>query len=198
MDFRKSCSIVVIALLAALAVPLAAQEFTPEQQKAIDAFSKLMALGEHNEFLKNLAGEWKVTTAMWMAPGAPPVSSEGTMSGKMILGGRFLELEFKAVMMGQPFEGLQIIGYDPVRKAYRSLWLDNTSSLFYESEGSRAPGANAMHDRGSWYDPTIGKESPVHLVTTVVGPDAYTMEMFMVGEGGVETKTMEYRAFRAK
>ncbi|MCK7481868.1 MAG: DUF1579 domain-containing protein [Candidatus Moduliflexus flocculans] len=39
----------------------------------------------------------------------------------MILGGRYVRLTYKGEMMGQPFEGLQISGYDNITKAYHDL-----------------------------------------------------------------------------
>jgi hypothetical protein len=188
----------VAAILVALVAPLSAQEPTPEQQQAMDAYVKLMAPNENHEFLKNLAGEWTVTTTIWPQPGAPPVSSEGTASSAMVLGGRFLEMKFKGMMFGQPFDGLEIVGYDTVKKQYVTLWIDNTSTMFYELAGTREKNAKAIHDRGAWYDPMAGGDSPVHAVTTVVGPDEYTFELFMVGPDGKEIKSMEYRALRAK
>lgn len=198
MRGTKSFSIVVVALLAAFAAPLAAQEFTPEQQKAMDAYMKLMAPGENHEFLKNLAGEWRVTTTIWMSPGAPPDVSEGTITGELVLGGRFVMLRMKGTMFGQPYEGIEILGYDTVQRKYVTLWIDNTSTMFYELSGDREKDAASIHDRAEWYDPATGGRTPVHAVTTVVGPDEYTFELFMAGPDGAETKSMEYRAVRAQ
>lgn len=37
---------------------------------------------------KNMEGTWNVKTTMWMAPGAKPVSTTGTSTNELVLGGR--------------------------------------------------------------------------------------------------------------
>ncbi len=178
--------------------PVAAQELTPEQQQAVDAYMKLMATNENHEFLKSFAGEWKVTTTATMQPGASPIVSEGSGSGEFVLGGRFLLMKFRGIMFGQPFEGIQIVGYDNQQRKYVTFWIDNTSTAFYLTKGVREKGANVIHDEGLWPDPSTGGEVPVHAVTTLVGPDEYTYELFMVGPDGTEFKSLENRSIRVK
>lgn len=59
---------------------------------------------ENNAYLKELAGSWPAETTMWMAPGQPPTSGGGTFEGRLIMGGRFVAMEFKGTMLGRPFE----------------------------------------------------------------------------------------------
>jgi hypothetical protein len=186
------------ALVALAAAPLAAQELSPEGQKAMEAYTKLMATNEHHEFLANFAGDWRVTNTAWMQPGAPPMASESAAHGEIVLGGRFLVLQHDGVMFGQPFEGIQIVGYDNMQKKYVSFWIDNTGTGFYLTSGTREAGSSAIRDAGAWPDPGTGGITNVRAVTTLVSPDEFTYELFMVGADGSEFKSLENRAVRAR
>ena len=48
------------------------------------------------------------------------------MLQKMILDGRFLHQEFNGEMMGSPFIGIGITGYDNGSKQYVSNWMDSS------------------------------------------------------------------------
>lgn len=72
-----------------------AQESHQIDPEMMEAYMKLNAPNENHEFLKNFVGEWVVTTTAWMQPGAEPISSVGTAKAAMIIGGRFLKVDFK-------------------------------------------------------------------------------------------------------
>jgi hypothetical protein len=176
---------------------VAAQEATPEQQKAMEMYMKLMAPNENHAFLKNFAGDWNVTSTAWMQPGAPPSVSTSTSKGEIVLGGRYVIMKYTGVMFGQPFEGIQIMGYDNQQKKFASFWIDNTSTSFYMTTGTRDTTANTIDDTGLWPDP-MGGSSKIHAVTRFVGPDEFTYELYMVGPDGKEFKSLENRATRKK
>ena len=102
-------------------------------------YMKAGAVTENHEFLKKYAGSWDCQVKGWMAPGQPPTVSQGTFLGEMRLDGRFLFMDFKGEMFGQPFAGVQIVGFDNMQQKYISLWIDNTLDLFLHHHG-HAPG----------------------------------------------------------
>ena len=75
-----------------------------DQQKMMEAYMKMMAVNENHDFLKNFEGDWDVTTTAWMQPGGEPTKTQNSASAGMIMGGRFLRVNFKGTMFGQPFE----------------------------------------------------------------------------------------------
>jgi len=186
---------VLVAMSMALCVIAAAQEGTPDQQKAMEMYMKLMAPNENHAFLKSFVGEWNVTTTAWMQPGAPPSTSSSTSKAELVLGGRYLMMKYGGLMFGQPFEGIEIIGYDNLQKKFTSFWIDNTSTSFYLTTGTRDTTANTIDDTGLWPDP-MGGSSKVHAVTRLVSPDEFTYELYMVGPDGTEFKSLENRATR--
>jgi hypothetical protein len=197
----RNQAVVISALFAIACVfvtPGAAQEAQTDQQKAMEAYMKLGAANENHAFLKNFEGVWDVTTTAWMQPGAPPAVSASSCTADLVLGGRYIMMDFKGFMFGQPFEGIQITGYDNAQKKYITFWIDNTSTAFYLMTGTRALDGKTIDDTGVWPDPMTGGTSRVHGVTKLIGPDEYTYELFMVGADGKEFKSMENRAIRRK
>jgi hypothetical protein len=190
-------AIVLLAVLLAV-VPALAQETQPktEQQKAMEAYMKMGAVTENHEFLKKYAGAWDCQVKSWMAPGQPPAVNPGSFQGEMVLDGRFLMMRFKGEMFGQPFAGLQIIGFDNMQQKYNTLWLDNTSTFFFMTTGTRQD--NVISESGLWPDPLTGAQAPVKARTTWTGADEYVYEQFMVMPDQSEFKSMEMTCKRRK
>lgn len=188
-------TIVALALLALAAVPGAAR--TSGQDQAMEAYMKAGAVTADHEALKYFAGRWKVEAKMWMAPGAPPTESVNANVGEMILGGRYVRLAYKGQMMGQPFEGLQISGYDNIAKAYTTFWIDNSSTSFYLLKGTYDAAKKTYTFTGRWADP-VGGETPVRMVIKIVSPDEYMSETYMTLPDGKEFLNMTDRSVRVK
>ena len=189
----------IVFLMLCLAVaPLLAQEKKPdaEQQKAMEVYMKAGAVTANHEFLKKYAGNWDCQVKGWMAPGQPPTVSQGTFLGEMRLDGRFLFMDFKGEMFGQPFTGVQIIGFDNMQQKYISLWIDNTSTFFFTTLGTRQD--NVISETGLWPDPLTGAQAPVKARTTWVNADEYLYEQFMVMPDKSEFKSMEMSCKRRK
>ena len=181
-----------------IALPALAQEKKPdaEQQKAMEIFIKMGAVTENHEFLKKYVGGWDCQVKGWMAPGQPPTVSQGSFQGDMRLDGRYLFMDFKGEMFGQPFNGLQIIGFDNMQQKYITLWIDNTSTFFFTTLGTRQD--NVIGETGLWPDPLTGAQDPVKARTTWVNADEYLYEQFMVMPDKSEFKSMEMSCKRRK
>ena len=190
-------TIVLLTLCLAMA-PLLAQEkqLDPEQQQAMEAYMKVGAVTENHKFLEKYAGGWDCQVKGWTAPGQPPTISQGTFQGEMRLDGRFLFMDFKGNMFGQPFAGVQIIGFDNMQQKYVSIWIDNTSTIFFVTAGTRQE--NVISETGLWPDAVTGDQIPVKARTTWVNADEYLYEQFMVQADKSEFKSMEMSCKRRK
>ena len=188
----------LVGLLVLAVVPAGAQAGGPDQQKAMEVYAKLGAPSEHHAWLKPFAGEWKVTGMMWMFPGSEPAKFENHVSAELILGGRFLKMSTKGQMMGQAFEGFQVIGYDNLQQKYVVFWIDSTATAFYLTTGVLDAASQTMTETGVWPDPMSGKQVQVRNVTKRVGPDEFTYESYMTLPDGKEFKSLEQRAVRVK
>jgi len=185
-------ALIVLATLGSLA-----QMSEQDQAKAMEAYMKAGAVTAEHKALEYFTGRWKVKAKMWAAPGAPPMESVNTNEGRMILGGRYALLNYKGEMMGQPFEGLQISGYDNLAKAYTTLWIDNSSTSFFLLKGTCDAAKKTCAFTGRWADP-LGGDTPVRMVITIVSPDEYTSETYMTLPDGKEFLNMSDRSVRVK
>lgn len=188
-----------LAGFTSLALALAAGQTGPQdQQKAMEMYMKLGAVNENHAYLRQFAGEWKMTATMWAFPGSPPTTSENTATAELIFSGRFLKMAYKGQMMGQPFEGFQLMGYDNYQQKYVVLWVDNTSTAFYMTAGVLDPATKTMTETGLWPDPMSGGQVKVRNVSKFTGKDGFVYESYMTLPNGQEFKTLEQRGARVR
>ena len=109
------------------------------------------AVGEPHSFIAKSVGEWDVASKMWMDPAGAPMEYKGQSSSKMVLGGRYLMEEFNSNIMGSPYEGLMLQGYDNLQKRYFSIWMDNMSTWPSISYGQVDDKGKFISD-GTMYD----------------------------------------------
>lgn len=167
---------------------------TPEEMKAWEAS---MTPGEMHKMLAESDGTWNSKITMWMDPSQPPTESESTAVNEMILNGLYQRSTHTGNMMGMPFQGESITGYDNVKKKFFSTWIDNMGSGIMISEGTYDANSKKLTLTGTMTDPMTGKDMTVKNVTTFTSPDENTFEMYMVQEGN-DIKTMEIVNTRIK
>jgi hypothetical protein len=196
MKSRRIYFLIFILFIASFSFSQNENQMTPEQQKKMDAYIRMGTINENHEFLKQFVGEWNVTSRGWMMPGQDPIVTECKAKAELIMDGRFLVWRIQGNMFGQLFESLQIVGYDNLQKKYITFWIDSTSTAFYMMDGARQ--GNVIRNIGLWPDPVTGGQEKARDVLTVVGPDEFTYELFMVGADGKEFKSVENRCTRNK
>jgi hypothetical protein len=157
-----------------------------EQQKA---WMEYITPGKYHEMMAKTAGEWKAVIKMWMDPSAEPQLSEGTTVNEMIMGGRYLKSTQSAMMMGMPFEGFAIEGYDNGKKEFVSIWIDNMGTGIMLSSGAYDETSKTIILKGSMPDPT-GVNVEYRQVTKIIDDNKYISEMF-TNYGSGEFKMME-------
>lgn len=101
---------------------------------AVSTAQEMPQPSEHHKVLDHTKGVWKADCKMWMAEGADPMAMQGTETNTM-LGGFWVISKFEGSMMGMPFEGSSLIGYDSKKKKYIGTWVDSTSETFTLMEG---------------------------------------------------------------
>lgn len=147
---------------------------------------------ENHAVLARLAGSWNADVTFWMAPDGEPQTSQSTGEAEMIFGGRFLEQKFSGLMMGQPFEGRGIYGYDNITEEYNGIWFDNFGTGIMVSKSQYDPQTKTLQEEGSMSCPLTNDKRSYRAVTTIVDDDHYTYETFMTDPQTGE----EYRSMR--
>src|SRR5260370_28895151 len=103
----------------------AAKENSAAEKEMMEKYTKAATPGPEHQQMAKMAGKWKLQVVAWMAPGAPPMKSEGTAEVRTILGGRYLEQEVHGSMGDQPFDGRGLEGFDNITKTRFGTWVDS-------------------------------------------------------------------------
>lgn len=107
-----------------------------EMKKMMEEYRKANMPGPEHEVLRRLIGEWKVHSKVFPGPGAPPMESRGEAEGEAEYDGRFVELEADGEMMGQPWNGKYLLGYDRFKKHYTIAMWSNVTTAMNHGTGS--------------------------------------------------------------
>jgi hypothetical protein len=165
---------------------------SPEEQAIMEKYMKAATPGPEHQKMAKMVGKWKLKVTSWMAPGAPPMTSEGTAEYRTIMGGRFLEEEVHGTMAGdQPFEGRGVDGYDNVTKEHFGTWIDNMGTSAMMMRGKCAGEGKKCTMKGKMADPIAGKEVPVSSTMTVKDDNNFTWEMHSPGPDGKPFKSLQ-------
>lgn len=159
-----------------------------EMQQKMEAAGKP---GPGHRALDALAGNWKAEVKCWMEPGGAPHVSQGTAKATWLLNGRFLDEEFHGEMMGKPFVGRTLLGYDNNKQTFNSVWISDMQTAIFVSEGKGENDNKVITLEGKSNCPASGqKDMAIKSVYRVLSPDKHIFEMFN-GSQGENAKTLE-------
>jgi hypothetical protein len=147
--------------------------------------------------LKATEGVWDAKVTMHMAPGVPPEESKGTETVRMSCGGLWAISDFKGDMMGMPFEGHGVSGYDPEKKKYVHLWVDGWTTALHPGEGTASADKKTL---------TILRQAPdmsgalvaYREVAEMKDADHRTFSLYHPGPDGKEALAMKIEYTRKK
>lgn len=166
------------------------------QDEMMKAWQEYMTPGDEHAMLSSMVGEWDGDITMWMDPSQPPQNTKGTATYQTIMGGRYVEGTYSALMMGMPFEGKDINGYDKAKKKYFTFWIDNMGTGTMYVEGTYDKKTKTLNLAGEMTGP-MGNTMKVREVITIIDKDHQNFEMYM-DEGRGEMKSMEIKYTRKK
>ena len=173
-----------------------ATESEPAPEKPRDSVAEMkaweayMTPGDAHKMLAAESGSWNCEMTFWHDANSPAEKATSTAEGKMILGGRYQEMNYKGTVMGMPFEGRSTIGYDNATKEYTSTWIDNMGTGMMVMKGKMNSGEKTMELNGEMVDPVAGKAVKCRELYTVVDANTRRMEMYDL-RNGKEFKMME-------
>ncbi len=161
-----------------------------DMQAMMEVYTKLATPGPQHKLYASMVGTWNTKTKSWMDPTQPPMESGGSCEHTMLLGGRFLRQECTGDMMGQPFTGIGLNGYDNHTHKYVSTWMDSMGTGIYFFEGTSSEDGKTITQLSSYDDPLEG-HMKLRAVTTIVDENSHIFEMFSTGKSGKEARMME-------
>ncbi len=178
-----------LIVLLLLATSAHAEEPAKKSKSEIDAameyyIETAKPVAEHQR-LAELTGPWKVTTRLWFGPDAEPQTSNGTGSGRMILGGRFLVLEtdVKGAFDAQAWT---LMGFDRRTNDYTLTGIDTLGTYSITAAGKFDAAQKGVILHGSYAQPPSGKEQKYRFVWTTPSPREHLLTLyFLMGGKGV-------------
>jgi hypothetical protein len=191
---RSTCVLLTCLCLIMLAVPASAADqpsaHPKDPQAMMETYKKLATPGAPHQQLASLAGRWTTTTKAWMEPNTPPMESTGACDYTVLLGGRYVQQACSGEMMGQPFTGIGVHGYDNVSQKYVTTWIDSMGTGIFVMDGTASPDGKTITLTGSHADPFEGVMTH-RAIWTFVDAKTQTFEMYGEHGSGHETKMME-------
>lgn len=161
-----------------------------QNEEDMKKWMEYMTPSKEHEQLAKMNGDWKFISKMWMDPNSGPSVTEGTANCKMILGGRYSQMEVKGEVMGMPFEGVSLLAYDNGKKIFITTWIDNMGTGIMYGEGKYDDAGKSIIITGKMYDPMSGKDIPYKEIMKWTDDNTMTMESFTITDGK-EIKSME-------
>jgi hypothetical protein len=156
--------------------------------------------GAMHTMMKSWNGNWNTESTMWEYEGAAPQKSNGSAVNTMNMGDRYQSTKFSGDMMGMPFEGMSIVGYDNATKKFVSSWVDTWSTGIMNLSGNWDDASKSMTLSGKMPDICRpGKECSMKEVYKVADDNTHMMEMYGPDpKTGKEMKMMEIKFTRKK
>jgi hypothetical protein len=194
----------VVAALLLVSSQVVSQEKPAQQTPGGEQWAEMMAKwaelnakGPEHEQFKDAVGAWKAVMKQWMAPGSPPMVSEGAAEFRLLLDGRYVQQTYTCE--AQQFEGIGIEGYDRIKKKYVSIWMDNMSTGIMAMEGTADSSGKVITYFGKVDDPMTGeRDKVVRSVARTIGDDKVVFEMYDRRPDVGEFKAMEITYTREK
>ena len=161
------------------------------QEEMLKKMQEAGTPGPAHKALDAFVGNWKAEVKCWMDPAGAANVSKGNSQARWTLNGHFLEEEFHGEMMGKPFTGRCLMGFDNTKQKFNCVWIDDLHTSMFLSEGKGDNGYKVITLEGKADCPGTGqKDIPMKQVFRLISPDKHVLEMFSENNGEF-AKTME-------
>lgn len=148
--------------------------------------------GPMHAYLAEGVGVWRGDTTIWMAPGVEPVKSTCTTTIESMMDGRFFKCETEGDMMGMPFNGFGLYGYDNVGQKFQSTWIDNCGTGMAQGTGDLSSDQTTLTWKYTYNCPITKKPTTLREIERRVNKNKTTFEIYGVDpKSGKEFKMME-------
>lgn len=152
--------------------------------------------GAEHALLKSFVGTWDAAIKGYMEPGKPPMENRGTET-VTAMGGFWVVVDHQSEMMGQPYHGHGMRGYDALKKKYVSTWTDSMSGglMLFEGTYDEATKTFTMFADAPGFDGKPARWKGVHVLK---GADQSVFTLSAPGPDGKDFVCMEITYTRRK
>ena len=183
MNSRMSLAMACFGLQVML-IPMNAAAQRPQESRP-----DLGAPGEEHRRLDVLTGTWNVAVSFPVAPGRNAQGS-ATCEAKWDLDGRFVRLEYQSTFGGKQLTIVRYVGFDRQKARFVEIQFESTHTDVMHNEGVYAAESGTITTAGRHVDAATGQLVTVRSVTTFVGQDAFTVQLFYADAEGNDAKTI--------
>jgi len=149
--------------------------------------------GPAHQALNDLVGDWKAEVKCWQEPGGTPEVTQGTANIRWTLNNHFLEEDFRGQMMGKPFSGRTLMGYDNTKQTFSTVWVSDTQTSMFVSEGKGDSGNKVITLEGKSSCAATGrKEVPMKSVLRMIDRNKHVFEMYDSSQGSAKMMEITY------
>lgn len=154
--------------------PLAwVHQVTPEE--SMDRYLAASTLNSAHAWLGRFVGTWATTMTVTM--GDQTVVSQGSTEFSWLFEGRFLQQTFSGEMMGMPFQGFGIQGFDNVKRQYTAVWMDSMGTGMLTMQGSMDRTGRVLTMAGAMDEVGTGEHGKISLwITTWIDDNHFRFE----------------------
>ena len=167
----------------------------PDEAKMMELWMKHAKPGEHHEALRRYLGKWDVESEMVM-PGAPPQKSTGEAEFHWLMEGRWLQQDFHGTLMGMPYRGFGLTGWDNYKKKHVGMWCDSMNTTMLHFEGVPVdPTGKVIVMYGPMDEYMTGEhDKVVKYLTRFLDDDKFVFEIWdmAIGENGAAVMRLTY------
>lgn len=121
-----------LALLTSLLLPLFAQDTQKPKTPDEPAKSTLRPL----ELLASEIGTWDAKVRSWPGPNVTPNVTKAVERNRMLGKSAWLISDLEGSVLGRPYEGHRVVGYDAKKKRFVGTWINTLSPGIVTLEGS--------------------------------------------------------------
>ena len=156
----------------------------------LKAYQEFITPGAMHKWMAKFNGTWEADITSFMDP-ANPHKSMATNVASTIMNGLYQTADMTGNIMGMPFQGHSIMGYDNAKKIFVNTWIDNMSSGITIMTGTFDEVSKTLHLKGTQTNPVDGKDVGIRQEMKIIDDNTYTLVMYGAGPGGKEMKYME-------
>lgn len=167
----------------------------PDQKQIQKMFEEFAKPGKEHKNFKRLVGRWSCAVTSYYPDPSKPQKTKGNAVFRLLLGGRYMQQNFRGMMDGKRFQGIGVSGFDNAKKKYVGTWIDNSSTSIMHSEGTYDPKTQTMTEVGTSSSP-IGPMK-MKMVTKYESNDKFHFTMYMLaGQGEQKIMEIDYSRIR--
>lgn len=147
-----------------------------DMQKMMQDAAAFAAPGKEHAELAATAGTFDVEASMDMGEG--PAKSALKSERTAICGGRFVLERDSGTMMGMPFEGCGITGFDNRTQEYMTVWMDSMGTYMMSARGKKDPKTGWVEMRGTVTDSITPDGRPWMIRTKYESANKFMSELW--------------------